>query len=168
MVELLVPKGERIRALRTDNAKEYCSDEFESFLRENEIHHELSTPYKQHQNGIAERYNRTIQEMYKTMLTHAKLPTTYWEEACKAAAYLRNRCITSALRHEMTPHEALTGSEQLRGKMSDRSREAIMVGYATTQKAYRLVDWGTKRKIANKWTNQTKSRRRTRLTMTIL
>ena len=167
MIELLVPNDERIRALRTDNAKEYCSQEFEQFLRENNIHHELSTPYRQHQNGIAERFNRTIQEMTKTLMTHANLPKGYWEEASKTAAYLRNRCVTS--KHEMTPHEALLGSkpdvsnlrtwgcrayavipEELRRKLTDRSVEAILVGYAEKQKAYRLVNLKTRRLFLSK------------------
>lgn len=55
-------KGKRIKVLRTDNGGEFCSREFEKFLKENGIIHQKTNPYTPEQNGSAERLNRTIVE----------------------------------------------------------------------------------------------------------
>lgn len=54
-------------------------------------------PYTPQQNGIAERANRTIVEMAKSLLIHAKLEEFLWAEAVQTAVYIRNRCPTQAL-----------------------------------------------------------------------
>ena len=49
--------GKIIKVIRTDNGGEYCSREFELFLKENGILHQLTVPYNPAQNGVAERMN---------------------------------------------------------------------------------------------------------------
>ena len=56
----------RIKTLRTDNGREYTSNEFESFCKEVGIKRELTTPYNPQRNGVAERKNRTIMEVLPT------------------------------------------------------------------------------------------------------
>ena len=41
---------------------------FEFFCKESRIKRELTTPYNPQQNGVAERKNRTIMEVVKTMI----------------------------------------------------------------------------------------------------
>ena len=53
MIEFEVPSQLKIAGLRTDNAKEYSSQEFKAYLIDDNIHQEFSTPYRHHQNGIA-------------------------------------------------------------------------------------------------------------------
>jgi transposase InsO family protein len=52
--------GKSVKTLRTDNGGEYCSKEFESFLKEKGIVHQLTVPYNPAQNGVSERMNRTL------------------------------------------------------------------------------------------------------------
>src|ERR1035441_4075523 len=66
-------------------------------------------PYTPQQNGIAERYNRTIVEMAQTMIQHAHLPLRFWAEAVNTVVYTRNRCTTRALGEQTMPHELWTG-----------------------------------------------------------
>jgi len=48
-------------------------------------------------NGVAERTNRTLMDLVRSMLTSAKLPLSFWAEATSAAAYVRNRMIHANL-----------------------------------------------------------------------
>jgi transposase InsO family protein len=45
----------KIKILRSDNGREYTSNEFGSFCRDAGIKRELTTPYNPQQNGVAER-----------------------------------------------------------------------------------------------------------------
>ena len=69
--------GCSIGTLRTDNDGEYLSKEFVSYLQPKGINHELSAPYSPAQNGVAERFNRTIMESAHTMMAQAELPESY-------------------------------------------------------------------------------------------
>ena len=49
-----------IKTFRSDNGKEFTSNEFKDLCKDSGIKRELSTPYNPQQNGIVERKNRTI------------------------------------------------------------------------------------------------------------
>ncbi|GJS68372.1 putative ribonuclease H-like domain-containing protein [Tanacetum coccineum] len=53
----------------------------DDFFREKGIKREYSIARTPHQNGIAERRNRTLIKAARTMLADSKLPTTFWAEA---------------------------------------------------------------------------------------
>ena len=64
-------------------------------------------PKTPQQNGVAERMNRTLVEIVRSMLSDAKLPKNFWAEALSTAVYLHNRSPTRAVLKK-TPFEALT------------------------------------------------------------
>jgi len=97
-----------IGTLRTDNGGEHLSKEFESYLQSRGIHHELSAPYSPAQNGVAERFNRTLMESARAMMAQAGLSEHYWAEAVATAAYLKNRIPTRSLK-KTTPYEKWYG-----------------------------------------------------------
>ncbi len=78
----------KIKCLRTDNGGEYTSKAFEDFLKSKGIKHELTVPYTPQQNGVSERMNRTLQDMARTQLAHAKLPRIFWAKAVNTATYI--------------------------------------------------------------------------------
>ena len=100
--------GHRIISLRTDNGSEYTSFEFQSYLKREGIKHELTVPRSPEQNGVAERFNRTLMEAVRSMLVGAQLPQRFWAEALATAVYLRNRSPTKTV-SGLTPYEAWTG-----------------------------------------------------------
>lgn len=80
--------GCRILALRSENGREYTSNEFNTFCEEAGIEHRLTTPYTPQQNGVSERRNRSIMEMVRCMLHEKNLPKTFWAEAANTVVFL--------------------------------------------------------------------------------
>ncbi|CAL2235091.1 unnamed protein product [Prunus armeniaca] len=60
--------GYKIKTLRSDRGGEYTSTEFLRFCEEVGLERQLTVAYSPQQNGVAERKNRTIVEMSKTMM----------------------------------------------------------------------------------------------------
>ena len=67
----------RIKALRTDRGHEYLSEEFKTLCDEKGIEYQLSIPITPQQNGVAERRNRTLLDMVRSMMAQANLPISY-------------------------------------------------------------------------------------------
>ncbi len=95
--------------LRTDNGGEYTSHVFQNYLKQKGIRHEVTAPYYPEQNGVAERMNRTLQELAWSMLKQAKLANSFWAEAVSTAAYIQNRMPTTAIKENTTPFERWYG-----------------------------------------------------------
>ena len=147
----------KVVTLRTDNGGEYTSTQFEEYLKAEGIRHELTVPKTPQQNGIAERLNRTLVEMARSMLLDAKLPKKFWAEAVSTAVYLKNRSPSKPL--SKTPYEVWNGRKPKvnhlrvfgsdayahvprdeRGKFDSKTCKCIMVGYGMITKGYRLYD----------------------------
>jgi hypothetical protein len=146
------------KAIRFDNGKEYINQRLENWLKEKGIETQPTAPYSPSQNGIAERFNRTLLELARAMLFARGLPKFLWAEAVSHAAYLRNHAPTRAL-DGMTPEEAWTGQkpdvshlrefgcpvwvrdeDQNLSKLSPRANEFIFVGFEDGSKAIRYYD----------------------------
>ena len=61
------------------------------------------------QNEVAERFNRTLVEMGRSLLIQAKLPKRYWVRALSTAAHIRNLTVTAGSCQGMSPFEHCTG-----------------------------------------------------------
>lgn len=83
--------------------------EFEKYLLDKGIHHELSAPYSSAQNGVAERINRTLMESAHAMMAQAGLSDKYWAEAVVTGTYIRNRVPTRLLKESATPFQKWYG-----------------------------------------------------------
>ena len=55
------------------------------------IKSETTVPYTSHQNGLVERSIQTTHIAVKAILDDGHLPISFWDEAVRANAYLRNR-----------------------------------------------------------------------------
>ncbi|CAI7909038.1 unnamed protein product, partial [Closterium sp. NIES-53] len=60
--------GHKVKVIRTDNGGEFIGADFEAVLKKKGIQHQLTVPYNPQQNGVAERFNRTLQEGACTLL----------------------------------------------------------------------------------------------------
>lgn len=150
--------GSSIKILRSDRGGEFTSREFNEFCEVEGIHRELTTPYTPQQNGVAERKNRTVVEMGRSLMKHKKLPNQFWAEAVGTAVHILNRSPTKAV-SEVTPLEAWSGKkpdvsyfrvfgciaygfidDHMRSKLDDKTLKQIFIGYSEQSKGYRLYD----------------------------
>ena len=73
--------GQSLKNMRSDNGGEYIGKEFIKYCKSLGVAKNLTIPYSPQQNGVAERMNRTLVEMARSMLYHAGLPLNMWAEA---------------------------------------------------------------------------------------
>ena len=151
--------GRKIRVLRSDRGGEYLSESLSKYFKHRGIVHELTAAYTPHQNGKAERFNRTCMNLVRAMLRHRDVQKRFWAEALQTATHIRNRVTSSALPSNTTPHhlwkDAVPNVSYLRvfgckcwytvpksqlQKLDPRGKAAIFVGYAEASKAYKLID----------------------------
>ncbi|MCO5558697.1 hypothetical protein L7F22_012283 [Adiantum nelumboides] len=154
-------QGLSLRALQTDNGGEYTSHIFQSYCQQHGIRQRLTVPHNPKQNGIAERMNRSLMNMARSMLKIASLPPSFWEEAVATSCYLQNRVYTRSTNN--IPYTLWYGQKPdfailrifgctayahvpptQRHKLSDHAIKAIFVGYGEPYgiKGYRLYDIG--------------------------
>ena len=69
--------GKSIKALRSDRGGEYLSQEFVDHLSDCGIVSEWTLPGTPQLNGVAERRNRTLLDMVRSMMSHADLPISF-------------------------------------------------------------------------------------------
>jgi transposase InsO family protein len=62
----------KVKRIRSDNDTEFKNTQVEDYLDEEGIKHEFSATYTPQQNGMAERKNRTLIEMTRTILDEYK------------------------------------------------------------------------------------------------
>jgi transposase InsO family protein len=148
----------KIKVLRSDNGGEYTSTKFKDHLSKHGIIHQTSCPYTPQQNGVAERKNRHLMEVARSMMFHMKVPKGYWGDAVMTACYLINRIPTKVL-HDVSPYEVLNGTKpsinhlkvfgcacfvfipgEQRNKLDAKSIKCIFLGYSITQKGYKCFD----------------------------
>ncbi|KAL5827481.1 hypothetical protein ACOSQ4_019278 [Xanthoceras sorbifolium] len=156
--------GKQIKIVRSDRGGEYYGRYTESgqapgpfvrFLQENGIVAQYTMPGSPDQNGVAERRNRTLLDMVRSMLSSSNLPKSLWTEALKTAVYILNRVPTKAvpktpfelwkgwkpsLRHMRIwgcPSEVRIYNPQEK-KLDPRTISGYFIGYAERSKGYRF------------------------------
>jgi transposase InsO family protein len=92
---------------RSDGSGEQRPGPFAKFLKDNGIVPQYTMSGSPTMNSVAERRNRTLLEMVRSMISHTSLPLNLWGEALKTATYILNRVPTKAA--NKTPYELWTG-----------------------------------------------------------
>ncbi|KAI7959546.1 hypothetical protein MJO28_003337 [Puccinia striiformis f. sp. tritici] len=137
--------GRLPKCLRSDNAPEYTGT-LKKALNGIGVDFALVTPYSPEQNGEAERVNRTIGDMARTMLHESKMDTAFWGFAYQVASYIHNRIPNTKV--DTAPLKKLYGVDvdpmklypfgakvlalipkENRSKLDERSQDGILVGY---------------------------------------
>ena len=146
----------KVQRIRIDRGTEFLTNELREFLVDKGIVHELTAPYTPQQNGVAERFNRTVKEKARCMILDAALPAEFWGEAVVTPCFLRN--ISHVKGKSCTPWELFTNNvpdvSALRvfgcrayvkqekksvGTFDAQSLPGIFLGYAPTSKAYKVL-----------------------------
>ncbi|GJY35641.1 ribonuclease H-like domain-containing protein [Tanacetum coccineum] len=102
----------KVKVIRSDNGTEFKNSVMNQFCEIKGIKREFNVARTHQQNGIAERRNRTLIEVARTMLVDSKLPTTFWAEAVNTACYVLNRVLVIKP-HNKTPYELIHGRTPL-------------------------------------------------------
>ena len=99
--EVELQLGKKIKAVKSDRGGEYYErytssgeqrpEPFALFLEECGIVPQYTMPGKPSTNGVAERRNRTLKDMVRSMISHSFLPESLWREALKTAVYNLNK-----------------------------------------------------------------------------
>ncbi|GAA0160040.1 transmembrane signal receptor [Lithospermum erythrorhizon] len=160
--------GQEIKSLRIDRGGEYLSNAFINYCKEHGFKRQLTTPYTPQQNGVAERRNRTIMNMVRSLLTAKNMPKFLWSEAVVWSVYVLNRCPTISVKGK-TPQEAWNGKKPVvdhlrvwgclahahvpkvnRGKLDKRSTICVFLGISEGTKGYRLYNTETRKIVTTK------------------
>ena len=145
-----------VQNLRSDNAKEYMSEQFKSFMLQNGILHQTSYVDTHSQNGDVERKNRHLLETCRALLFQIHVPKHFWANAVSIACFLINQMPYSVLNwvtpfQILFPHKSLFPIEprvfgctcfvrDIRlhvSKLDPKSLKCIFLGYSRVQKEYR-------------------------------
>ena len=70
--------GVRVKKIRSDRGGEFLAGSVQEFFNEKGIIHEKTASYHPHQNGVAERINRTLCEKARSMLYFHNVERQYW------------------------------------------------------------------------------------------
>ncbi|KFD59390.1 LOW QUALITY PROTEIN: hypothetical protein M514_28430, partial [Trichuris suis] len=100
--------------------------EISSYFKKFGIKHERSNVETPQMNSVAERVNRTLMDLVRSMLKPSGLPKQFWAEAVTATAYVRNRVLNSS-NNAAVPDTVWM--RQGRKKLDERAEPRIMVGY---------------------------------------
>ncbi|RVW42809.1 Retrovirus-related Pol polyprotein from transposon TNT 1-94 [Vitis vinifera] len=164
-VELQLNK--RIKSVRSDRGGEYYGrydgsgeqhpGPFAKYLEECGIVPQYTMPGSPSMNGVAERRNRTLKDMVRSMISHSTLPEKLWGEALKTAAYILNRVPTKAA--AKTPYELWTGRKPSlkhfhiwgcpaearpykphEKKLDSKTVSSYFIGYAERSRGFKFYD----------------------------
>ncbi|GJX41772.1 retrovirus-related pol polyprotein from transposon TNT 1-94 [Tanacetum coccineum] len=114
------------------------------------------------QNGVVKRWNCTLVEAARIMLSAAKVPLFFWAEAIATACFTQNRSLVIP-RHEKTPYHIINAQKpsikffhifgslcyivrdgENLDKMKEKCDACICVGYSTQSRAYRVFNKRTR------------------------
>jgi transposase InsO family protein len=148
----------KVKRIRSDNGTEFKNTQVKDYLDEEGIKHEFSAPYTPQQNGVAERKNRTLIEMTRTMLDEYETSDRFWAEAINTTCHATNRLYLHKL-VKNTPYELLTGNKpnvsyfrvfgskcyvlQKRSKSSKfapKVYEGFLLGYDSNSRVYHVFN----------------------------
>ena len=88
------------------------SNEFQDFLQSKGIISQHSCPSTPQQNGVAERKNRHLLDVVRTLLLDSSVPPCFWCEALSTAVHLIN-CLPSPMLNHVSPFSKLFGHSPL-------------------------------------------------------
>jgi hypothetical protein len=143
-----------VKILQSDDGGEFANNALAKFLTGKGIIGKHSLPYHHYQNGVIKRFNQTVAEMGRTVLSNSRLPQSFWGLAFLWAMHVLN-CIPNKASGEKTPFEALFlrppcfdgfcvfGSKAYihvpkgkRKKLDDRAYKGIVVGHLEESKGW--------------------------------
>jgi hypothetical protein len=160
--------GSLMGCLRTDRGGEFTSKDFNEYCLLNGIKRQLTAAYTPQQNGVAERKNRRIMNLVRSMLSEKYIPREFWPEVVNWCVLVLNRSPTLAVK-DLTPEEAWScvkpsveyfrvfgciGHVHIpnvkRTKLDSRSSKCVLFGVSEKTKGYRMYNPITKKIVISR------------------
>nr|GEY04063.1 retrovirus-related Pol polyprotein from transposon TNT 1-94 [Tanacetum cinerariifolium] len=148
----------KLKQIRTNNGTEFRNHELESFCDEKGISQKFSSHYTLEQISVAERKNKTLIEVAKTMLNGSILSKHFWTKAVRIACYTQNRSIIIK-RLDKTPYEIfweripdisyfhvfgcpvfIHNNKENLGEFDAKADDGYFLGYSFVSKAFRVFN----------------------------
>nr|GFA60736.1 hypothetical protein [Tanacetum cinerariifolium] len=126
----LVQRGlhAQVRVVRTDKGTKFLNQTLHAYFAAEGILHRTSVARTPEQKGVVERWNRTLVEVARTMLSAAKVPLFFWAEAIATACFTQNRSLIIP-RHEKTPYHIIKDRKPVFNKRTRVIMESIHVNF---------------------------------------
>ncbi|CAG8689828.1 17371_t:CDS:2, partial [Acaulospora colombiana] len=154
-----------VKALRDDKGGEYMSNALQDFCATRGISREHTIRDTPQQNGVSERFNRTMQEAITSMLAHAKMPANMWADAAASFVHIHNRSPSSSINFR-TPYELWNGEipsvahlrvwgclayvhlqKDQHAQLTPRVQQCVLIGYPDDYKGWRFWDFNKRCEI---------------------
>jgi hypothetical protein len=154
-----VQSGEKLCYLVTDNG-ELRSNKMAHWCTERGITHQFTAPHTSAQNGCVERLHRTLMNKARAMHLSCNTPLFMWDEFILTASYLSTLTASKAT-NDWSPYELWFGirpslshlrkigcrayifTSGTNPKIAAKSEEYVLIGYASSAKAYRCWHQGS-------------------------
>jgi transposase InsO family protein len=119
--------GRKVKKFHTDGGGEFAGmKKLKPFLDARGIEHTTTQKYTSQHNGRCERKFRTIFDMARSMMHHAKLPLVCWPMAVKTATFLLNRLLSTgvtSLEHAIVRESPLESTDEDPSSIPSHTRE---------------------------------------------
>jgi len=158
----------KFKCLKSNNGGKYDSSQFNEFCSKNRIRMikmVLGTP---EQNSVAERMNRTLNEIARCMRIQSGLPKVYWADVISTTAYLINSGPSIPLGYQLL-EEVWFGNEvnlshmkvfgcpsyilldsNSRDKLDLKTKRCYFIGYRSDMYGYKFWDEQNKKILKSK------------------
>ena len=147
-----------ISRIRVDNGGEFKNSNMVNLCAQRGYRQEFTNPYTPQQNGVAERYNRTLLDTVRSILTSANVPGHWWGDALQCANYMRNRSSHSSVKRKLSPYHKWSGrppdvskmhifgcrvsvlvAKPKQVKLGPKAMEGLFFGYSESSTGYRIL-----------------------------
>jgi hypothetical protein len=154
-----------IKCFQCDNGTEYNNKAFHQFCSQHGMAFRFSCPYRSSQNGKAEHKIRSLNNIIRTLLSHASLTSSFWHHALQMATHLTS-ILPSKLKNNHTPTSLLFHKHpsyaHLRTfgclfypllpsssihKIANRSTPCSFLGYPSNHRGYKCYNLTSKKLI---------------------
>ena len=153
------PNAYKVREVHCDHGREYKSTYLKNEMNKRKIKMTHSVAHCPEQNGIAERFNRTIVTIARALIAQARASALLWQYAIEHATYIRNRLITAGNGGQVTPYQLWYGSapslnrlwtfgcnafvlnEHRSSKFDESAHRGVYVGWSSDiEHGYKIMD----------------------------
>ncbi|GJR47027.1 retrovirus-related pol polyprotein from transposon TNT 1-94 [Tanacetum coccineum] len=151
--------GSSIIAIRTDHGREFDNEvQFRAYCDAQGITHNFSAPRTPQSIRVVERKNKTLQEIFRTMLNEQSIPQKFWCNVVDTSTYILNRILIRPILGK-TPYEIFRGrkpslkyfkvfgskcfilnTKYYLTKFDPKPYEGVFQGYSQNSKAYVVLN----------------------------